>query len=331
MNRRQFIAGASVAAAASLATPVDAAPNAPTFSFSSSASLSLHHTLYRQAGALLAYYSGGPSALGGLQRRFYDEITAVPSSDRPAWYRALSEYGNHYSGRSFIFDDEMARIENELSDGKLPASLSKTLESVFPIYLRTFWTAHDAANQHWIAEQRNNLNIVSMRMASRLRAIYGTPWMRVPYRVEAVPSTDRDSAFSNVGTNNGYFLIVASSMDRDLAGWKGLETIYHEASHSVVDPSIPGIAMDIAAAAASLNRPVPTDLWHALIMYTPAAVLRPLLAARGVTTFVSTFDGLLTNVYPRYNDAFKEHWQPYIDGTTSRVNALRAVVSAVTG
>jgi hypothetical protein len=229
-----------------------------------------------------------------------------------------------------VFDAQMVRFENELADDRIPAPLQATLQSAAPIYRSALWPLHDAANRKWIAQQRADLSELGAQMSLRLSAIYGVPWLRIPYRVAVVPSTDRDTAFSNFGTSNRYFLIVASSMDRSISGWGGFETLYHEASHSIVDPAIDGIGRDIATIAAALDRPVPTDLWHALIMYTPGAVLTPLLAQRGIAGFASSFEGLLSNVYPRYYQAFKSHWQPYLDGSTTRNAALHAVVEAVT-
>ncbi len=328
MRRREFIGG-SAAVLATASAPNKASISEPAITFYSDFWLNLHHTLYRQADALQTAYNGGVSSLHPIQRHFYEDTTHLPLSNQHAWYRALEFYQSRYGGRSFVFDDQLNRIENALADGAPPDDLKRILASVAPIYRNRLWPAHDRLNRRRIEQWRQSLAQYGPTLMPMLSRLYQKPWLRIPYRVDVVASTDHDGAFSIYGPR--YWHIVTSSLDRQNSGLNGFEIIVHEASHSIVSPESGPIVRSIALAAGSLNRPEPADLWHVVIMYAPGSALRELVGKAHGAPYTPAFvaNGVLTEVYPRYYAALKQHFQPYVDGLATLEPAMEQTVKAI--
>ncbi len=330
MHRREFIGG-SAALLATASAPNKAPISEPAITFYSDFWVNLHHTLYRQADALQTAYNGGTSSLHPIPRQFYEDATHLPRADQAAWYRALESYQRQYAQRNFVFDDQLIRIENALADGAPPGDLKRILASVAPIYRNTLWPAHDELNRRRIEQWRQSLAQYGPTLMPTLSRLYQAPWLRIPYRVDVVASTDRDGAFSIYGPK--FWHIVTSSFDRQNYGLNGFEIIVHEASHSIVSPDSGPIGRSIAVAAGSLNRPEPADLWHVVIMYAPGSVLRELVAKAHGAPYTPAFvaNDVLPEVYPRYYAALKQHFQPYVDGLAPLEPAMEQTVKAIVG
>ncbi len=93
------------------------------------------------------------------------------------------------------------------------------------------------------------------------------PWLAEPYIVNAVAYGSWAGSYCNTAT--GFTDIVMSTSDPDEHGLAGVDELFHEASHSIVDPFTGPIARTIKRESAKLGKKPPDNSWHALIMYTP--------------------------------------------------------------
>ncbi|MBC5802497.1 MAG: hypothetical protein GIX03_05725 [Candidatus Eremiobacteraeota bacterium] len=166
-------------------------------------------------------------------------------------------------------------------------------------------------------------------VGSRLAHVYQTPWLRLPYRVDVVNSASWEGSFANAA--DGYFQIVTSSGDKENSGPVAVDLLYHEASHSVVEPSRGTIGRAISRAAQAADKPEPSELWHALIFYTPSTIIRTLVEQSESRPYrgYPEIAGLSTRVWPRYFAAFARYWQPYVEGRGTLQGALTSVVNSV--
>ncbi|HKB81377.1 MAG TPA: hypothetical protein VKH35_16835 [Thermoanaerobaculia bacterium] len=69
-----------------------------------------------------------------------------------------------------------------------------------------------------------------------------------------------------------------SRRDAGYQAFRALEMMLHESSHTVVDPNYGTVAAAIAAAAKTLDIPIPRNLWHAILFETSSELTRRALA-----------------------------------------------------
>src|SRR6185369_2340007 len=117
------------------------------------------------------------------QVRFQEQpITdKLTPAERGAWSSALEYYKQTFAKRDLLFDEELVKIKDrlsdlasstELKDPGLPAELIKTLEQVAPVYRKYWWPEHERANQEWI----KNLKLLLQRFAGSLTEELGTAY-----------------------------------------------------------------------------------------------------------------------------------------------------------
>jgi hypothetical protein len=142
-------------------------------------------------------------------------------------------------------------------------------------------------------------------------------------------------------------------MDPRNQGAAALEVLFHEASHGIATP----VELAIVRECRQRDKPIPRDLWHALIFYTTGEVIKPVLDAQsdtpgngsipGSSSSKSTPDassqssqdaeylpyakreGLYQRGWESYLALLTNYWQPYLDGRTTFDDAIAHMVSAL--
>src|SRR4030095_17206915 len=71
--------------------------------------------------------------------------------------------------------------------------------------------------------------------------------------------------------------VTVSSSDPRNQGAEALEVLFHEASHGIAD----GVQDAIFRECRQRDKPIPRDLWHALLFYHTGEVIRPLASNAG--------------------------------------------------
>src|SRR5260370_15669856 len=71
--------------------------------------------------------------------------------------------------------------------------------------------------------------------------------------------------------------VTIASTDPRNQGPAALEVLFHEASHGIATP----VEQTIARECRQRDKPIPRDLWHALIFYTTGEVIKPLMDTQG--------------------------------------------------
>jgi hypothetical protein len=144
--------------------------------------------------------------------------------------------------------------------------------------------------------------------------------------------------------------VTISSLDPANQGNSALEVLFHEASHGVAEP----VQNAIARECRQRDKPIPRDLWHALIFYTTGEVVKPLLSADaappknnpGSTNLhpdrppadsankdeyipYAVREGLYQRGWNDYLQLLTRFWQPYLDGRATFDDAIARMVSSL--
>jgi hypothetical protein len=329
-----------------IAPPRAVAPTAeyPTIAFRSAFWVNLHHFLYQQARL------GGGSVFDTRDAEETSEAAVAEperflpagAAEAAAWNAAVEFYRSGLARRDLRIAFELVAINRRLAELDGCADLSgrarpecasglrpehvAALEAAAPVYRAQRWPDDDHANREWIAAVAPMAERIGRPLGRRLAQVYRTDWPRPPIRVDAVAYAGRQGSYA---TLEPVHVMIASGDERN-QGRAALEVLFHEASHALAGELADGIARRCRA----LNKPIPRDLWHAVLFYTTGEVVRRLLAASGDDAGEQYLPygyrhGLYERGWRRYLSLLEEHWQPYLDGRTSFDGALSRLVAAL--
>jgi len=327
----------------------------PVFEFHSGFWLNLHHTLYRQARLQRSSATGANlvTAAAGMNN-------LTPAEAR-AWNSALAFYTKTYAEKDLTVSLEMILIKNQLGDFEtcedlsgakkktcdagLPAELTRTLESAGPVYRTHLWSDHDRANRRWIAAVAPLVRRSGLDLSHRLAEIYQTPWPKERIRVDVTSFASATGAYTTLDP----LRVTVSASDARNQGAEALEVLFHEASHGIAD----AVESAIFRECRQRDKPIPRDLWHALLFYTTGEVIRPVAAAgstpapagpgaspdqspgqpsspssSGYVPY-AVREGLYRRGWEDYLRVLTQYWQPYLDGRVDFSDAVAHMVSAL--
>lgn len=326
-----------LAPAAATQTPGE--PPVPVFEFHSGFWINLHHFLYQQA----RQQSQGTRATGK---------TAAPAKAQPApeltpaeqaaWETARGYYAAQMAGRDLLFNRDLVLIKDRLAELEAEPDLSKSgmrpelvaaLERAAPIYRTHWWPAHDKQNREWIAAVAPLVRQKGRRLAEGLAEVYRTEWPAARIRVDVAHDAGSAGAYTTLDP----LRVTISSNNPDIQGRGAFEVLFHEASRALAGEVNEAIARECRR----LGKPIPRELWHALLFYTTGEVVRralvapsgessslPPLVVDGYTPYAYRI-GLYNRGWQNYQRLLERYWQPYLDGRTDFDSALARLVSAL--
>lgn len=309
--------------------------------------INLHHFLYLEARLRKAVAE--PADREFQARPEY--VSSPPAGDltpaeQTAWNAALDAYAKDWSERDLLHNGDMAIVNNRLSElencadlsGKgapqcvpgLRADLVAALEEAAPVYRDHWWPQQNRENRAWMAAVTPLVRSMGSDLATRLATIYQHPWPPGRLRVDVVWYAGSEGSYTLLDPVH----ITIASHDSRNQGLAAFEMLFHEASHSLAD----GVNEAIARRCRELDKPIPRDLWHALLFYTTGELVRrevansPELAATvpaaGYTPYAIR-NGLYDHGWNDYDVALERFWQQYLDGTTDFGTAIDRVIGSL--
>ncbi len=306
----------------------------PVFEFHSGFWLNLHHTLYRQARL---QRGSSATATGG-------SISNLSPAEQRAWSSAVAFYARTYADKDLTVSLEMILVKNQLGDFEtcedlaglknkscdagLPAKLTEALAAAASVYRAHLWPEHDRANRRWIAAVAPLVRRNGVDLSHRLAEIYQTNWPRDRIRVDVTSYASSTGAY----TTQEPLRVTVSSSDPRNQGPEALEVLFHEASHGISDLVQEAIYRECR----QREKPIPRDLWHALLFYTTGEVIRPLdltgpdrsAPSAGYVPY-AVREGLYKRGWENYLRVLTQYWQPYLDGSVTFDDAIAHMVSAL--
>ena len=346
----------------------------PVFELHSGFWINLHHRLYQEAreqrstGPAGAVKSG-KSAKPALQVAPGAKIV-LSASEQRAWDEAVAYYASNYADKDLLFSTELVLLKNQLGDFEtcdelsgakkkscdagLPAKLTQILEGAAPVYRAHRWAADDRANRAWVKRVAPLVREQGVGLSHRLADIYQTRWPTERIRVDVSAVANAAGAYTTLDP----LRVTIASTDPRNQGGAALEVLFHEASHGIATP----VELAIARECRQREKPIPRDLWHALIFYTTGEVIKPLIdteadspensVAQNATkpggsasntgtdansrisqdseyTPYAKREGLYQRGWESYLSLLTRYWQPYLEGRATFDDAIARMVSAL--
>jgi len=324
----------------------------PVFEFHSGFWVNLHQFLYYQARLREATPEARAAAGKSSGPVLKQMPIALTFAEQKTWDEAVAYYRSNYAGADPQFNLDLILLKNQLGDfedcnellGKkkktcdagLPGNIGIILEAAAPIYRSHWWADQDRANRHWVARVAPLVREQGVGVSQRLAELYQSTWPKAKIRVEVCAFANAAGAFTTLDP----LRVTISSMDARNQGAESLAVLFDEASHGIAFPVEDAISRECH----QREKPIPRDLWHALILFTTSEVLRPLMqetpANEPSTDSMPTPRTKTARLPPGLPEKFTQrgwqeylrlltvYWQPYLDGKVNFEDAIAHLVSA---
>lgn len=295
----------------------------PAFDFRSGFWINLHHFLFLQA--VLAT----PDARKGHAETAAREsggAPTLPPEQKIAWEKAVDFY-MEFAKRDPLSDRDLVAANYELSDAgnskslkgrRLPPAMQSVVEEAAPVYRALWWPEHDRRNHEWAISAGSLVQEYLPRIVRRIAVAYQTDWPKEAITTEVVTYANWAGAYTVTNST----LITISSTDPAGQGYAALETLFHEASHAMVNNFQKQLDDHLHAVGKSAT----FQLTHAIIFYTAGTLITEALNTKNIHDYVpyAIKNGLYDRVadWKHYRDICEKDWLPYLDGKTSFDAAL---------
>ena len=324
----------------------------PVFEFHSGFWVNLHQFLYYQA----RLRDSTPEAKAAATKSSAPVLKQTPVSlnalEQKTWEEAVSYYRANYAGKDPQFNLDLILLKNQLGDFEdcnellgrkkrvcdagLPGNIGVILEAAAPIYRSHWWTDQDRANRRWVARVAPLVREQGVGVSQRLAELFQSTWPKAKIRVEVCAYANSAGAFTTLDP----LRVTISSTDPRNQGVDSLAILFEESSHGIALPVEDAIARE----SRQRDKPIPRDLWHALIFYTTGEVLNPVMqdapaeAPPADPLAVSKIKN--SRLTPELRQKFVQrgwedyirlldvYWQPYLDGKVTFEDAIAHLVSA---
>jgi len=187
------------------------------------------------------------------------------------------------------------------------------------------WPAIDAANKTWMQQLKNDLALQEEPIINRLQKLYGDSMPIEKIRVDLGVYASWAGAYSY---SQGIEHIIIATNGRLNEGRLGLEILFHEGSHFIIDKVFNLLAEYFAAKKTQTTR---RQTWHNLLFYTTGQVVKEVYAAQGIEFIPYYKEAKFEDRVPfkLSTDAFTLYWDPYMRGETTMEEALKKVVEYI--
>lgn len=319
----------------------------PVFEFHSGFWVNLHHFLYQQARE---------RRTPGASKTAQASLAGLTEGEQRAWEDAVAFYAASYADRDVQFNYDLTLLKNQLGDFEdctelsaiprkecdagLPGKITPVLNRAAPVYRKHWWPEHDRANRRWVEAVAPLVREKSLELAQRLAEIYQTPWPKEKIRVEVVSYANSAGAYATLDP----LRLTLSSLDPRNQGNAALEMLFHEATYGLAEPVQDAIVRECRRR----GKPIPRDLWHALLFYTTGVAVRSALVAEAPAEerdppskvlpgtplpksngTSAIREGLYARGWSGYQALLQRYWQPYLDGKISFDTAVSRMVAAL--
>jgi len=328
----------------------------PVFEFHSSFWVNLHHFLYHEARAheaARANVAASAKLPGPTFKKDPSSIPTLTHAEQLAWDGAISYYIANFVHKDLLVNIDLILLKNQLGDfedcseltGKkiklcdagLPGNIGTLLEAAAPVYRAHWWVDQDRSNRRWVARVAPLVREQGVGLSQRLADVYQAEWPKEMIRVDVCAFANAYGAYTTLDP----LRVTISSTDPRNQGPEALEVLFHEASHDIARP----VENAIQRECRQRDKPIPRDLWHALIFYTTGEVLRPVLggternidANEAITPKTQMTTPIPSDLREKitqrgwedYLRLLTTYWQPYLDGRITFEDAIAHIVSAL--
>jgi len=286
----------------------------PVFEFHSGFWLNLHHLLYQQARIREERLTRKP--VQGVSELL--PLSGFSDAEQQAWQASLGFYADTMAARDLLFDGDLVLIKNRLAEVEncpdlsgradsrcksgLRPELIAALERAAPVYRAKWWPEQDKRNRDWIAAITPRVQKEGVPLGTQLSNLFHTDWPTGRIRVEVSNYAGVLGSYTTIDP----LTVTVSSQDERNAGAGAVEVLFYEASHLLGMGARDLIARECRAR----GKPIPRELWDAMLYYTAVTVSRGAYPRSGVDPGAAVTE----RGWRGYRIALDGFWKPFLQG-----------------
>ena len=247
-------------------------------------------------------------------------------------YAELAKRDEVFDAKLVAINDALGRMSGDaasVTDESIDPAVRAALNEAAAVYRRDVWPRQRQTNDAWITDMKARVDRHGTALIAALARGYHTDWPSQPILIDVSGDAGVYGAYTTNEGPAGFAGHATIAPGGDGAeGDMGLESIFHEASHTV-DASI---MRAVNAECAAQKVRAPRNLWHAIIFYTTGEVVRRELGQVGDAHYMPyayRFD-VYAKGMSKERTALEQAWQPFLDGKVAYEEALRTLVRDAT-
>lgn len=245
---------------------------------------------------------------------------------------AVKFYRDSVIGKDMLFDSTMRKFSVMLAIGKSEEAIGwqvaamKHINDIFPFYQKQAWPYIDSTNNAWVQQVKDDLLKHEEPVIARLQKIYDDTMPAEKIRVDLGVYGTWAGAYSY---SQGMDHIIISSFESANQGPLGVEIVFHEGSHFLMD-RVYNIAQEYFN-----SKNLPNDRrqpWHIVLFYTTGHVLKEAYAVQGISFIPYYKHAKFEERIPPFKvatDALALYWHPYMRGESTQQEALKKVIDHI--
>jgi hypothetical protein len=298
------------------------------FEFHSNYLMNLHHFLVKKGFQLPKEEK---DVIKQFDLLFKEEVkTSVKPEMKTKVMQAIQFYADSICPKNLLFDPQLTKLKYDLeactvlTDLKTKESIKGTVDAIEKasrFYAEFFWQEQDKKNRVFVTGLLKQVKQIEKAVIDSSSKYYGYKYNGKKFRVDLV---DYATFYGAYTTTEPYINAVISSTDKRHEGTQGVEIVFHEVSHGMID-KVFEMQEKISK---ELGKEVDHNVWHTILFYSAGTFVKNELAKQGITHELYIYKNNLGKIpgVQKTLDAVVLYWQPYLEGKSDIGTAIRAIL-----
>jgi hypothetical protein len=296
--------------------------------FHSNYFINLHHFIFNKAMRYSFYKSENQKQFDSL---FVEIKYSVDEKSKAKIMSAVKYYADSLSRRNMLFDEELTSFKyalqqsqsyNELKTKTTSFQIISAMKSADAFFKKYYWNEQNKKNKDFILASIETIKKIEEEVMANCSQYYQYKFNGKKFRVDL---TDYATFFSAYTTNEPYVSAIISSTNKKHEGNQGIEVIFHEISHAMID-SVYNMQQKICS---EKNLKFDHNVWHSILFYSTGTFVKNALLNVGQKHEMYLYKNKLADFNPvvkKMMEAIAIHWQNFLDGKSSMQDSMHHIL-----
>ncbi|WP_108808424.1 nuclear transport factor 2 family protein [Aquimarina spinulae] len=243
------------------------------------------------------------------------------------YYKDHIDLKNHFNQELIGFRKWIINYTEQdmLPESRFEILFIKNLNDFKRIYSTHFWKTHRQINTDKLQENIDLIKKTEDFIISRIAKLAQAKWQDTKIRIDLSIKSPGGGAFTLSRTPSSIVLSTIINYPEIAGDW--VETLFHEASHTVIKGRKGAIAESINRVSEKLKVKPPKNLWHAILFYITGKVSQKAFLGQGINEYTIYMDR--ENIFSFYHNAIYKHFTSYLVEETDLDIAIENVINSV--
>ncbi|MBG6128639.1 hypothetical protein IWQ47_000671 [Aquimarina sp. EL_43] len=243
------------------------------------------------------------------------------------YYKDHIDLKNHFNQELIGFRKWIINYNEQdmLPESRFEILFIKNLNEFKPIYNTHFWKTHRQINTDKLQENIDLIKKTEDIVISRMAKLAQAKWQDTKMRIDLSIKSPGGGAFTLSRIPSSIVLSTVINYPEIAGDW--VETLFHEASHTIIKGQKGAIAESINRASEKLKVKPPKNLWHAILFYTAGKVSQEAFLEQGINDYTLYMNR--ENVFSFYQNAIHKYFASYLVDETELDIAIENIINSI--